>query len=60
MECCLGFILGHQGVDNMLVDIGIEAGHALQQSEYLPPELMVILARIRMGLIFSVIQVPRG
>ena len=52
--------LKDDGVDSMLLDFGVQAGNKLQQSEYLPPELTVALGRFRMGLIFSVVQLPRG
>ena len=48
------------GVDNMLLDLGVEVGEKLQQAEYLPPELIGALGRLGMGLIFSVVQLPRG
>ena|ERR1017187_7022145 len=48
------------GVDNMLLDFGVSVGDKLQQSEYLPPELIVAWGRFRMGVIFSAIQLPRG
>jgi len=47
-------------VDNMLLDFGMEAGNELEKSEYLPPELIALLARFHMGLVFSVVQIPRG
>jgi len=48
------------GVDNMLLDMSLQAGDKMQQAEYLPPELIMELARFGMGLIFSVVQLPRG
>ena len=48
------------GVDNMLMDLGVEVGNKLQQAEYLPPELIAALGRLGMGLIFSVVTLPRG
>jgi hypothetical protein len=44
----------------MLLDFGVSVGDKLQQSEYLPPELIVAWGRFRMGVIFSAIQLPRG
>jgi hypothetical protein len=32
----------------------------IQQSEYLPPELIIALGRFGMGLIFSTVQLPKG
>ncbi len=48
------------GVDNMLLDLGVQAGDKVQQAQYLPPELIAGLGRLGMGLIFSVVQLPRG
>ena len=48
------------GVDNMLLDFGLEVGDKIQQSGYMPPELILALGRFRMGLTFSAIQIPRG
>lgn len=65
----LAFLLKHEkelgrlkdcGVDNMLLDFGFEVGDKIQQSGYLPPELIVALGRFGMGLIFSAVQIPRG
>lgn len=33
------------GVDNMLLDFSVEVGEEFQKSEYLPPELLVVMAR---------------
>ncbi len=64
----LGFLNEHEaelkavrgaGVDNMLLDLGVQVGDKVQQAQYLPPELIAAMARLGMGLIFSVIQLPR-
>jgi hypothetical protein len=47
-------------MSDMLLDLGVEVGNELQQAEYLPPELIGALGRLGMGLIFSVVQLPRG
>jgi hypothetical protein len=47
------------GVDNMLLDLGVQVGDKMQQAEYIPPELIAPLGRLGMGLIFSVVQLPR-
>ncbi|HWI57423.1 MAG TPA: hypothetical protein VNZ22_09365 [Bacillota bacterium] len=52
--------LKHFGADNMLLDFGTQASNQRQQSEYLPPELMVALGRLGMGFIFAVIQLPHA
>ena len=48
------------GVDNTLLDLSVQVGDKMQQAEYLPPELIAALGRLGMGLIFSVVQLPRG
>ena len=48
------------GVDNMLFDFGVELGGEIQHAEYLPPELLEVMVRFGMGLIFSTVQIPRG
>ncbi len=48
------------GVDNMLLDLGVQVGDKVQQAQYLPPELIAAMGRLGMGLIFSVVQLPRG
>ena len=52
--------LKEYGVDNMLMDFAVGAGGSLQQSQYLPPELILALGAWKMGLMFSAIQIPRG
>lgn len=48
------------GVDNLLLDFGVEVGDEIQRSEYLPPELLMAMAKFKMGIIFSAIRIPRG
>jgi hypothetical protein len=48
------------GGDNMLLDFSVQVADKLQQAEYLPPELIAALGRSGMGLIFSVVRLPRG
>ena len=48
------------GVDNMLLDFGVEHRGVIQEAEYLPPELIIALGRFGMGLIFSTVQIPKG
>lgn len=48
------------GADNFLFDFGIAPPQQLQTAIYLPPELIEIMARFEMGIVFSVIQVSRG
>ena len=48
------------GVDNMLLDLGVQVSGKLRQAEYLPPEVIAALGRLGMGLIFSVVQLPQG
>lgn len=47
------------GVDNMLLDCSVQVGDKMQQAEYLPPELIAFIGGLGMGLIFSVVQLPR-
>ena len=47
------------GVDNMLLDLSVQVADQMKQAEYLPPELIAALGRLGMGLIFSVVQLPR-
>jgi len=65
----LQFLAGHEkeldglrqlGVDDMLFDFGIQVGNQVQHSEYLPPELIIGLARFKMGVMFSAIRLPCG
>ena len=48
------------GVDNMLLDLGVQVSGKLRQAEYLPAEVIAALGRLGMGLIFSVVQLPQG
>ena len=48
------------GVDNVLFDFGLERKGALQESHYLPPELIARMSAYGMGMIVSSIQLPRG
>jgi hypothetical protein len=48
------------GVDNMLLDLSVQVNDKMKQAEYLPPELIAAMGRLGMGLIFSVVQFPRG
>jgi len=65
----LEFLVRHQrdfrtlrqvGVDNMLLDFGVERTGKLQESFYLPPELIARLGQLGFGLIFSSLQLPQG
>ncbi len=48
------------GVDNMLLDFGIQSSGQLQQSAYLPPEFISALASLGLGLVFSAVRFPEG
>ena len=48
------------GVDNLLFDFGVERNGKIQESHYLPPELITRMGQLGLGLIFSTIQLPRG
>ena len=52
--------LKSMGVDNMLLDFGMEGQQTIERAQYLPPELIVALSRYHMGLIFSTIRIPSG
>ncbi len=63
------FLLGHEkeirraetfGADNFLLDFGLQSGQKMQTAVYLPPELIEVMSRLQMGLIFSVIQIGQG
>jgi hypothetical protein len=48
------------GVDNLLLDFGVERTGKMQESHYLPPELIARMGQLGLGLIFSTVQLPRG
>ena len=53
-------VMRKQGVDNLLLDFGFERSGKIQDSHYLAPELISILGRFGMGVIFSTVQFPSG
>jgi len=48
------------GAEEMWFDFGLVPGQRLQTSTALPPELILEMGRFGMGLVFSVVQLPRG
>ncbi|MEI6394173.1 MAG: hypothetical protein WCT12_24095 [Verrucomicrobiota bacterium] len=48
------------GVDNMLLDFGMEEQQTIERAQYLPPELLKAMSRFHMGLIFSTVRIPSG
>jgi len=48
------------GADTLLFDFGFTPPDRLQSSVHLPAELLLMMARFGMGVIFSVVQIPRG
>ena len=52
--------LKRMGVDNMLLDFGMEGQQTIERAQYLPPELIVALSRYHMGLVFSTVRIPSG
>jgi hypothetical protein len=52
--------LKKMGVDNMLLDFGMEGQQTIERAQYLPPELIVALSRYHMGLVFSTVRIPSG
>jgi hypothetical protein len=52
--------LKSMGVDNMLLDFGMEGQQTIERAQYLPPELIAAMSRYYMGLIFSTVRLPSG
>ena len=48
------------GVDHLMFEFAVERGSELQQTEYLPPELIVEMGQSGMALSMSTVQLPRG
>ena len=48
------------GVDNMLLDFGMEPQRTMERAQYLPPDLIASMSNFHMGLVFSTITIPRG
>jgi hypothetical protein len=48
------------GVDNMLLDFGMEGQQTIERAQYLPPELITAMSRFHMGLVFSTVRIPCG
>jgi len=68
-QSALGFLSRHErdfqtmrqhGVDNLLFDFGVERIGKIQESHYLPPELIARMGQLGLGMIFSTVQLPRG
>ena len=69
LAAAMGFLEQHaselksirnSGVDNMLIDWAVQVGDQLQQAQYFPPEIVSAMGALGMGLIFSIVQLPRG
>jgi hypothetical protein len=52
--------LKRMGVDNMLLDFGMEGQQTIERAQYLPPEFFLALSRYNMGLVFSTVRIPSG
>jgi len=48
--------LNDAGADSILLDFGITEEMMLQRPQYLPPELIMAMSHLEMGLVFSVIR----
>ena len=48
------------GVDNMLLDFGMEPQRTIERAQYLPPDLIASMSHFNMGLVFSTVTIPRG
>ena len=68
-EQCLAFLIQHErvlvalkkaGADNMLMHFGTQATDDVEQFTYLPPTLLLAMARFSMGLVFSSVRIPQG
>ena len=69
VESAMRFLASHEGdfqtmrqrgVDNLLLDVGVERTGKIQESRYLPPELIARMGELGLELIFSTVQLPRG
>jgi hypothetical protein len=69
VESAITFLANHErdfqtmrqlGVDNLLLDFGVERTGKIQDSHYLPPELIARMGQLGLGMIFSSIQLARG
>jgi hypothetical protein len=49
-------LLSDAGADKMVLDFGITEQAMLQRPQYLPPELILAMSRLEMGLVFSVVR----
>ena len=48
------------GTPDLLFDFGLERDWTLQESHYLPPELIARMGQLGLGMTFSSIQLPRA
>jgi hypothetical protein len=48
------------GAEDHLLDFGFVPGQGIQSSVHLPPNLIMTLGLLDLGIVFSVIQLPRG
>lgn len=53
-------LMQRKGVDNLLLNFAVERGWNLEESTYLPAELITKMGQLGLGMIFSNIQLPRG
>jgi len=52
--------LNSAGAEKMLLNFGVSEQLLLQHPQYLPPELITAMARLEMGLVFSVVRKQTG
>jgi hypothetical protein len=69
IPAALNFLLKHDdeilrakkfGAEDLVLDFGIVPGQKIQSTVHLPPNLVMTLGLLDMGIVFSVIQLPRG
>lgn len=53
-------LLNDAGADKMLLNFGVSEQSILQHPQYLPPELILAMSRLEMGLVFSVVREQTG
>ncbi len=48
------------GMDKALLNFGVMRLEVMDQTDYFPPELIAALARYGMGMVVSVVTIPKG
>ena len=52
--------MNRSGVDNRLFDYSVERQDVIERYAYLPPELLIAMARFEMGVTMSSYVLPKG